>query len=256
MSTRRIHRYIAREIVVPAALGLVIFTFVLLMGRILKLVEMVINKGVPLAETAKLFLYLMPAFLVITLPLAMLLGVLLGFGRLSSESEVVALKSSGVGVYGMIKPALAIALAATLATAALTLFLEPAGNAAFRSQIFEIASNRASIGIQPRVFNDEFEGLVLYANGLDERRGIMDGVFISDERVGSTPAVIVAQTGRVIPNRERHTLTLRLEDGSVHRRPATKGKGKGIFRAMPDIYTALGVKAEKNEEGNNEKSLP
>lgn len=220
MSTTRIHRYITREIAIPTALGLVIFTFVLLMGRILKLVEMVINKGIPLTETAKLFLYLLPAFLVITLPLAMLLGVLLGFGRLSTDSEIVALKSSGVSLYGMMKPVLALALAVSLGTAVLTLFLEPAGNAAFRNQIFQIATSRASIGIQPRIFNDEFEGLVLYANGLDERRGTMEGVFISDERVGSTPAVILSETGRVIPNEEQRALTLRLENGTIHRRPA------------------------------------
>lgn len=219
MSTSRIHRYIAREIAVPTALGLLVFTFVLLMGRILKLVEMVINKGVPLAETGKLFLYLLPAFLVITLPLALLLGVLLGFGRLSADSEVVALKSSGVSLYGMMKPVIGLALLASAITAGLTLFLEPSGNAAFRNQVFQIASSRASIGIQARVFNDEFDGLVLYANDLDEQRSIMHGVFISDERVGTTPAVILAQRGRVIPDRETQTLTLRLEDGEIHRRP-------------------------------------
>jgi lipopolysaccharide export system permease protein len=220
MSTTRIHGYLIKEIAVPTGLGLLIFTFVLLMGRILKLVEMVINKGVPFTETAKLFAYLLPAFLVITLPLALLLGILLGFGRLSTDSEIVALKSSGISLYGMMKPVILLALVVCAATGMLTLFLEPAGNAAFRNQIFQIATNRASIGIQPRVFNDEFDGLVLYANDLDERSGAMRGVFISDERVGKTPAVILADAGRVIPQRETHTLTLRLENGSIHRQPS------------------------------------
>lgn len=219
MSTTRIHRYFIKEIAVPASLGLLIFTFVILMGRILKLVEMVINKGVPFSETAKLFTSLLPAFLVITLPLSLLLGILLGFGRLSTDSEIVALKSSGISLYGMMKPVIVIALIACAATGLLTLFLEPAGNAAFRNQIFEIATNRASVGIQARVFNEEFDGLVLYTNEMDERRGIMEGVFISDERVGSTPSVILARTGRVIPQRETRTLTLRLENGAIHRQP-------------------------------------
>lgn len=225
MSTTRIHRYLTKEIAAPTGLGLLIFTFVLLMGRILKLVEMVINKGVPITETAKLFVYLLPAFLVITLPLALLLGVLLGFGRLSADSEIVALKSSGVSLYNMMKPVVGLALVVCLATGFLTLFLEPSGNAAFRNQVFQIATSRASVGIQARVFNDEFDGLVLYTNELDERRGIMEGVFISDERVGNTPSVILAQTGRVIPNREARTLTLRLEDGTIHRRPPGEDRG-------------------------------
>jgi len=221
MATTRIHRYITREIAVPTLLGLVIFTFVLLMGRILKLVELVINKGVPFLETAKLFCYLLPAFLVITLPLAFLLGVLLGFGRLSADSEIVALKSSGVGVYRMIKPVIGLGLLVALATAMLTLLIEPASNTSFRNQVFQIASSRASIGIQARVFNDEFDGLLLYANELDERRGVMEGVFISDERVGKTPSVIMAERGRVLSDRENRILTLRLENGTIHRKPSS-----------------------------------
>ncbi len=217
MSAGRIYRYISREVVIPTALGLLIFTFVLLMGRILKLVEMVINKGVPFVDIALLFAYLLPAFLVITIPLAFLLGVLLGFGRLSADSEVIAMKSSGISLYQMILPVLAIAALASIATGMLTLFLEPAGNSAFRSQVFQIASSRASIGILPRVFNDEFDGLVIYTNEVDDRTSVMDGIFISDERVGSTPSVILARQGRIISDSQALSLTMRLSDGTIHR---------------------------------------
>jgi lipopolysaccharide export system permease protein len=95
--------------------------------------------------------------------------------------------------------------------------------------------NRASVGIQPRVFNEEFDGLVLYANELDERRGVMEGVFISDERVGSTPSVIFAQSGRVISQRETQTLTLRLENGTIHRQPT--GEGQSTYQIIAfDAY--------------------
>jgi len=223
MSAVRIHRYIAREIVVPTLLGLTIFTFVLLMGRILKLVELVINKGIPAWEVAKLFGYLLPSFLVITIPLAFLLGVLLGFSRLSADSETIALKAAGVSLYGMLKPVLLLAALASLTTAYLTLYAGPSGNSAFRTQVFQIATSRASAGFQARVFNDEFDGLVLYASEIQERSGVLEGVFISDERVGTTPSIILARTGRVIPDRDALTLTLRLEDGTIHRRPTSKG---------------------------------
>lgn len=222
MSAARIHRYIAREITVPTLLGLIIFTFVLLMGRILKLVELVINKGIPVGEVVKLFGYLLPSFLVITIPLAFLLGVLLGFSRLSADSETIALKASGISLYGMLKPVLALAVLASMVTAYLTLRAGPSGNSAFRAQVFQIATSRASTGFQPRVFNDEFDGLVLYASDIQERSGILEGVFISDERVGSTPSVILARRGRVIPDRSALTLTLRLEEGAIHRRPGDK----------------------------------
>jgi lipopolysaccharide export system permease protein len=222
MSVVRIHRYIAREITIPTLLGLIIFTFVLLMGRILKLVELVINKGIPVGEVVKLFGYLLPSFLVITIPLAFLLGVLLGFSRLSADSETIAMKASGISLYGMLKPVLALAVLASMFTAYLTLDAGPSGNSAFRTQVFQIATSRASAGFQPRVFNDEFDGLVLYASDIQERSGTLEGVFISDERVGTTPSIILARTGRVIPDRSALTLTLRLEDGTIHRRPSNK----------------------------------
>lgn len=218
MPATRIHRYLFRETALPAALGLVVFTFVLLAGRMLRLADLVISKGVPPREIARLFLYLLPSFLVITLPLAVLLGILSGFARLSADSEIVALKSSGFSLYRLIKPPLALALAAAVVTALLTLYAEPAGNSAFRGQVFQLAASRASVGFQPRVFHDDFEQLVLYANDIDERTGVMRGIFISDERAGTTPSTILAGRGRIVSDREALTLVLRLEDGSIHRR--------------------------------------
>lgn len=224
MSPLRIHRYIFREVAVPTLLGLLTFTFVLFMGRILRLMELVINKGVPVGEIVKLFLCLLPSFLVITLPLAFLLGVLIGFGRLSADSEVVAMKSCGIGIYAMTKPVIGLALITCALTATLTLMGSPAAESAFRSEIFKIATSRATIGLQPRVFNDEFNGLVLYADTIDEQADTLKGVFISDERAGKTPAVILAQTGNIIRDRKNLRLTLRLQDGTIHRRPRDKGE--------------------------------
>src|ERR1700687_2618651 len=103
-SVRTINRYILREISVPFALGLAVFTLILLIARILKLVEMVVNRGVPLLEVLKLFSYILPAFLEVTVPMALLLAVIVAFGRLSSDSEIVALKTSGVSLYQLTRP--------------------------------------------------------------------------------------------------------------------------------------------------------
>lgn len=224
MSIYRIHRYVIREISIPILLSLLIFTFVLLMGRIPRLTELVVSKGVPVQEIIQLFGYLLPTFFSITVPLSFLLGILLAFGRFSADSEFIALKASGVSLYSLLRPVLILALFFTLLTAALTIIVEPAGKTAFRSKIFQIASSRASVGIRPGIFNDDFDGLVLYSRSMDERRGIMQGVFISDEREGETPATIIARQGRFIPNPNNYSLTLRLTDGSIHRRPTEEKK--------------------------------
>ncbi|SDM02595.1 lipopolysaccharide export system permease protein [Geoalkalibacter ferrihydriticus] len=211
------HFYILRETLAPFLLGVMIFTFVLLMGRLLRLVELVLNKGVPLSDILKLFALLLPSFLVLTLPLAFLLAVLLGFGRLSADAEIVALKASGVSLYDMAKPVMVLAVAVSTLTALLTFYAQPQGKRAFRDQVFEIAHARATVGVEPRIFNDEFDGLVLYANSIDERSGVMQGLFISDERVGKEPAVILARSGRALSDEQAFTLTLRLQQGAIHR---------------------------------------
>lgn len=224
MAQTRIHRYITREIITPSLLSLVIFTCVLLMGRIPRITEMIIGQGVPAGEMLGLFLTLLPSFLTITLPLAFLLGILLAFGRLSADSEFIALKASGIGLYGLLRPVLILAVICALLTGWVTLSVEPASKALFRSRVYQLAASSLNLSIVPGVFNDQIEGIVLYAAGKDEKRGTMRNLFISDERDGVTPATITAQEGRIIsdPEQERHVI--RLYRGQIHRAPAASDR--------------------------------
>ncbi len=248
MSIRRIHKYIAREVGVPTLLALVVFTFVLLMGRILKLMELVINKGVPALDILKLFSFLVPSFLVITLPLAFLLGIMLGFGRLCADSEIIALKSSGVSLYHMFRPVLVLAFLTALTTGLLTLVLGPAGNRSFREQIFNIAAKRANVGIQPHVFNDEFDDLVLYIDDVDKKGNVFRGVMISDQRTGSSPSIIFAQQGRIFSDPQALTLTLRIENGTVHRATPGKEADQIIRFSTYDVNLNMGQQLEQAEK--------
>ncbi len=217
MATRRIHRYILREIATPTILSLLIFTFVLLMGKLPKLAEMIINKGVPTKEILILFGYLMPTFFSITIPLSFLLGILLAFGRISADSEFIAMKASGISLYALVRPVITLAILLCIFSAWITIVVEPASKTAFRSKLFKIATQSASINVKPGVFNDTFPGVVLYARGMDSQHDIMQNIFISDERNPETAAVITAQRGRFISNRKSLRLTLRLSDGTIHR---------------------------------------
>lgn len=219
MSRLRIQRYLLSEISIPAMLSLVIFTFVLLMGRIPRVMELVISKGVAALEILRLFAFLMPTFLTITVPLSFLLGILLAFGRLSADSEYIAMKASGIGLYTLVRPVLMLAVLFTLLTGVMTLFLEPACKSAFRNQLFEIASQTVDINIRPGVFNDDFPGIVIFAGGVESTDRSMQDIFISDEREGETPSTIFARHGRFISDPEHQRLTLRLENGSIHRHP-------------------------------------
>src|SRR4029078_6471193 len=128
-------------------------TFVLLIARILKLVELVVNRGVPLLDILKTFSLILPAFLEVTVPMALLLAILLGFGRLASDSEVVALKTSGVSLYQMTIPIAVFTALACLANFAIAIWVRPWSNGALRQQMFEIVKSRISAGFKEKVFN-------------------------------------------------------------------------------------------------------
>ncbi len=97
-------RYIAREVIAPLALGVLLLTFALVSGRLLRLTEMVVNHGVSLGDVASLIGFIMPAFLELTFPMAVLLGVLMGFGRMSGDREVIAARACGVSLYRLAVP--------------------------------------------------------------------------------------------------------------------------------------------------------
>ncbi len=222
MTILRIHRYIIREVIAPTIISLLIFTFVLMMGKIPKLAELVISKGVPIEQMILLFGYLLPTFFSVTFPLSFLLGILLAFGRFSADSEYTALKASGISIYSAVKPVFFLAFLFSIGTIFITTTIEPASKTAFKSKLFEIASSGASVNIKPGIFNDNFDGIVLYARGMDTKQNIMKDIFISDERNVTTPATITAKQGHIISNQDQHRLTLRLSDGNIHRKPLNK----------------------------------
>jgi len=211
-----LHRYVFREILVPFALGLGVFTFVLLLARLLKLIELVVNRGIPFTTVARVFLYLLPAFLEVTVPMAMLLAILVAFGRLSADSEITALRSSGVSLYQLMPPVATFVIIVTIATAGLAWYGRPWGNRALRTAMWDMARTRATAGLKPQVFNDEFPGLIIYAEQIDTTADQLDRVLISDERDPQQSNTVFARSGYMISDTERETVTLRLLDGTIH----------------------------------------
>ncbi|MCK4536352.1 MAG: LPS export ABC transporter permease LptF [Desulfuromonadales bacterium] len=216
MSRSQIHRYIYREVLSPTLLGLLVFTLVLLMGRLVKLVDLVINKGISLWDILILFGTMIPSFLTISLPLALLMGIMIGLSRMSADSETIALKAAGLSLTNIGLPVFALAIIFSLLTGAAGLWAEPWGYRAFKTKVFEITRQKASIGFRPQIFMDQFDNLVFYADSLDDRTGKFRNLFIVEKRAeGDT--LIVADSGQVSADAVHETVTIHLSDGSIHR---------------------------------------
>ena len=215
----RVQKYIFREIVIPMGLGIFTLSFILLMGNLLKLTELVINKGVPFSEIALLFIYIFPTFMDITLAMAFLLGLLVGFGRLSGDSEIIAMKASGVSIGTMFKPVLLLTLIVTLGIGWVLFYAKPVSRVEFKEQVFSIVNNRLATGLQPMVFYHDFEGVVIYAENVNARSGRLENIFLHDHRDPSSVATIFAHHGNIFSKPQSLTFSISLKNGTILNQP-------------------------------------
>ncbi len=251
---KTLYRYLAKEIFPSFLLGLVGFTFILLTGRILQLVELFVNKRVPLFYILGFLYYLLPSFLVLTIPMATLLSVMLAFNRLSGDNEITALKASGVSVYQLTPPVLLFALFTTLATLILSLYSLPRANEASRALLYEMASSKAHAGIKERVFNDDFEGLVLYVDRVNPSGFQWEGVFISDSRNLAEVHTIIAPEAEVFSDPHLMTVILRLKNGAIHKLGEKEEAYQKIDFLTYDLRLDLGA-SWKGGKKSNEKHI-
>lgn len=213
---RLLNRYITREIAMPFGMILCVLTFVLLMGKILQIMDLMINKGIDLTHIARLMLYLVPSFLMFTIPISLLMAILIGLGRLSGDNEWTVMRMSGLSLYQLSVPVAMFALAAFFMTLLTTLFLVPYGNLASKQLLFDMARQKASIGIKEKVFIDDFQGILLYTENVPAHGDFLEGVLISDSRISREPSTIIARRAYLVSNPDTLVMTLRLEDGSTH----------------------------------------
>jgi len=250
--SKTLNRYLFREIAVPFLLGISAFTSVLLMGRLVQLADLVVAKGVPLTDILRMVLYLIPSFCLVTIPMAFLLALLLAFGRLSSDSEITAMKANGVSLYGLLPPVMLFALLAYLATAFVTIYALPWGNVSFKKLLFDIVETRVSLSIREKVFNDDFPGLVIYADRYDNQKHAMTGVLIHDERDPVEPSTIFAGSGIIVADPVAKILRVDLKNGGIH-----KLSGKMGYRLIEfqDYILSFNLSQSSKEMVKNELDL-
>jgi lipopolysaccharide export system permease protein len=209
--------YILKEILPVFLIGLMTFTIILLMDKILRLIELVVNRGGSLSSILMLFLFISPSFLILTIPVSVLLGTLLTFGRLSSDSEITAFKASGMSLYQLFFPISVFALAAFLLSSFLVFYGLPWGNKGFRATLYHLVQSNAGVEIKERIFNDAFRGLVVYVDRVPLQGNHLEGILIYDQREKGKSNTIIAKEGFVINNPESQEILLRLSNGDIHR---------------------------------------
>jgi lipopolysaccharide export system permease protein len=226
-------RSLALEILPPFFIGLAAFTFILLIARILKLIELVVTRGVAFLEIGKLFSLILPTFLELTVPMAFLLAILLGLGRLAGDQELLAMKASGISPAQILLPIAVIAAVIAATTLALTLFARPAANLALKKELYNIATRRVATALKEKVFNDDFPKILLYFEEIIPPGNTAQGVLIVDKRNRDGESVILGKVALLTTDEESGTLGLRLFDGSIYERAKNR---LGFSQTRFNIY--------------------
>jgi LPS export ABC transporter permease LptF/LPS export ABC transporter permease LptG len=220
-------RYLIREVLLPFFLGLVLLSFVLEIPVILEQGEKLIEKGVDWPTVVKVLVTLLPQALSIDIPMALLIGILIAFGRLSGDREFVALQACGVSFLRLLRPVAVLAIAAAAANAYVTIVALPDGNQTFREITFGIVATKAESDVKPRVFFNQFPNRVIYIRDQLPGGGWRD-VFLADATRADETTVYFAKEGRLLVDHEKRTVQLALKDATRHT----------TFASKPDAYEA------------------
>jgi len=250
-------RYLVREIVPPFLMALVGLTFVLMMPPIMQNLAALIAKGVPWSGILRVLITLFPQALSVTIPMALLYGILFGLGRISADREFVAFQACGVSIFRIMRPIALLAVIATGATAYETIVALPDANQTFRELSFNFVASGAESDIKPRVFYQNFPNRVLYTRDID-RTGEWHEVFLADSTTPDQTTVYVATKGRLNIDRDKKAVTLSLESGARHttyvNRPAVY-EGSSFDRLVLDMDANTVFPRIQIVKGDNEKTI-
>jgi LPS export ABC transporter permease LptG/LPS export ABC transporter permease LptF len=217
---RTLTRYILGEILSHGLIGCVIFTFVLFMKELPRILEMVVHNSSTFTSAVEVILFLLPNIFMFTIPMSVLVGVLLGYSRLAADSEIIAMRASGMGIGYFVRVASIVAGGATLLGLVNSLVIAPRANQAILAMDKAFAM-QASYEIEPRVFDEDFHNFVLYVQNPRSGAGAAhwDQVFMADTSDPTTPLVTTAASAIVANESSRDSssvLLVRLRDGSRH----------------------------------------
>jgi LPS export ABC transporter permease LptF/LPS export ABC transporter permease LptG len=251
---RILTRYILREVTTHALIGVGVFTFVLFTRDLGQILELVVRNSAPLPSVAEVFFLVVPVTLTISIPAGVLVGILIGLSRLAADSEITAMRASGIGVWSFLRVISIFAAAAWLLALANSVYVAPRSQAAMARLQDQLKSSQVSYEVQPRVFYEGFPQLVLYVQNVQAAQGaaVWKGVFIADTSTPAAPRITLAEEG-ILVSEGKNTLHLRLTNGSTHEMDP---KTPGNYQISTFEHTDLPIAMRQAENGKEQELAP
>ncbi|MBX5483864.1 MAG: LptF/LptG family permease [Myxococcaceae bacterium] len=210
-------RYILKELLVPLGVWLAFLFLLLFVMQFLRTTEVLLGSAVTARDVGRLMVLLAPHFLVMAVPVAFLMAILLGLGRLGDDREIAALSALGIGPLQIAVVPVAIGAVLGLATLGLAVSAEPYGLREVKGLVNEIIKKNIVGEVKPGIFYEDLTHLTVYAENVDKERGEWRNVLIHDDREPTSPLLVLAREGRVNAAGRGAWLKIALDDGRVHR---------------------------------------
>jgi len=242
---RILTRYITGEILSHSLIGCALFTFILLMKELPKILETVVRNSSTFSSVIQVVLFLLPNFFMVTIPMAVLVGILLGLSRLAADSEIIAMRASGLGIGYFVRVASIIAVGGTLLGLANSLYIAPRANQGILDLDKSLAS-QATYEIQPRVFYEDFKDKVLYVQNVISGTGAANWrqVFMADITDPAAPKITTAASATVASYSSQELL-MRLRSGTENDPVAGQPEQSNIYTfAIDDLPFASSQQTE------------
>ena len=213
---RILSRYIAKEVLSHSLIGLLVFTFVIFIRQLGDLLELVVRHNVPVRDMAALFLLPVPKILMMTVPLAVMVGTLIGLSRMAADGEVIAARASGIGIGAFVRPVMVLAVSGWALTLWMGLFLAPQAARKMYRMEAGLEASQVPYEIQPRVFIERFPNRLLYLEDVTGSRANLRGVFLADMTQRNAVKVTLAERGVLVNEAAHNRFVLHLENGTTH----------------------------------------
>ena len=209
-------RYIVKEVLSHGLIGVAVFTFVIFMRDVSRILELVVRNSAPIPSVAQLFFLTLPAALTVTIPMGVLVGILIGLSRMAADSEITAMRAAGVGVFKFVKVLAVFGLTAWLLALANNVLIAPRSAAALDHLQKTLATSQASFEVQPRVFYEDFKNYVLYVQDVTTASGasVWKNVFLADTSTPGASKITVAE--QAIVSGGQDSIRLHLVNGATH----------------------------------------
>jgi len=224
---RLLHRHLLQAAAGPFFFGFFVITFVLIIDVLFRYVELFVSKGIPFTMATEVLLLSLGHTFALSIPMAVLIGVLMGVGQLAADHEITAMKASGIGLYSILKPLLGGALLVAMALTAYNHFVYPESNHRLANLLYEINHKRPMMEIREQMFTEMNDKTTIYVGAKDEKTNRIEGVVIleKDSPADLSPTLTTADWGLIVPRLDDNALLIELHDGEIHDLPDDQDLG-------------------------------